>query len=70
MLSITRIEIKESMIYGEGHRYSSSRKAWISPKIELEDATVASCKIKSLENSVQSGVTVNVLMNTAGSFEG
>jgi hypothetical protein len=38
-LSITRIEIKESVIYDEGDRDSSNKKARATLEIELNDAS-------------------------------
>jgi hypothetical protein len=51
---ITRTEIKKSVIYG-GRRYTFVEyKGQSHAEIELHDATVASCWIKSYENSIQS----------------
>src|SRR4030095_2324328 len=53
-LCITRIEIKESVIYAERRQGLVEWEGQNQPEIELNDATVSSCRIKSMENSVQS----------------
>ena len=51
-LSITRIEIKESVIYGGSQQGFVKSESQIHPEIELIDGIVASCRIKSMEKAI------------------
>jgi hypothetical protein len=54
-LSITRIEIKESVIYTVGRRHGFVEwEDQIQPEIELNDATGKSHRICSMKKSIQS----------------
>jgi len=50
----TNWEAEKGNIYDKGTRFRRGRKGQLPPEIELYDATVASCRIKSWENTVQS----------------
>ena len=50
----TNWEAEKGNIYDKGDPVSSREKRPIAAWIELYDATVASCRIKSWENTVQS----------------
>ena len=58
-LFITRIEIRESVIYDGKQQGLVEWEGQNQPEIELDDATVASCTIKSLENSVDLGANAH-----------
>jgi hypothetical protein len=58
-LFITRTEIRESVIYDGKQQDLVEWEGQNQPEIELDDATVVSCTIKSLENSVDLGANAH-----------